>query len=198
MPGCDSTLDVAAARLATEAPAKRLTTRDPRNPRRVRRIMRSIGGRAGHPRRIASAFYASRCDLFESPALIDNLFIRRRLRAALVLCAACVSIVSVHAAPAAPSSASNDAPAANTGASSVSSASAVFPQLGLDVKETRTVTLSQLGLLQDVALNAPETVREFYLPVPADIPISDATLQLDGGYVRGDGGRVTMLLSLDG
>ncbi|MDE1180695.1 cellulose biosynthesis cyclic di-GMP-binding regulatory protein BcsB [Paraburkholderia sp.] len=73
-----------------------------------------------------------------------------------------------------------------------------FAQLGQGELETRTATLKQLGLLQSVTLTAPDTRREFFLPVPADIPISDATLQFDGAYVRGDGGRTTMLLSLDG
>ncbi|WP_250516143.1 cellulose biosynthesis cyclic di-GMP-binding regulatory protein BcsB [Caballeronia sp. INDeC2] len=71
-------------------------------------------------------------------------------------------------------------------------------RLGADVPETRTVTLRQLGLIESVTLGAPDTRREFFLPVPAGVPITDATLQFDGGYVRGDGGRVTMLLSLDG
>lgn len=73
-----------------------------------------------------------------------------------------------------------------------------FSHLAADVQETRTVTLRQLGLLESVALNAPDTRREFFLPVPAGVPLKDAVLQFDGGYVRGDGGRVTMLLSLDG
>ena len=73
-----------------------------------------------------------------------------------------------------------------------------FAQLGRGAKETRTVTLKQLGLVENVTLYAPETRREFFLPVPADVPITDATLQFDGGYVRGDGGRTTMLLSIDG
>lgn len=73
-----------------------------------------------------------------------------------------------------------------------------FSHLAADVQETRTVTLRQLGLLESVALNAPDTRREFFLPVPAGVPLKDAALQFDGGYVRGDGGRVTMLLSLDG
>ena len=64
--------------------------------------------------------------------------------------------------------------------------------------ETRTVTLRQLGLIESVTLNAPDTRREFFLPVPAGVPITDAALQFDGGYVRGDGGRMTMLVSLDG
>ncbi len=41
-------------------------------------------------------------------------------------------------------------------------------------------------------------VREFYLPVPAGIPISDATLQMDASYLQGDGGRTSLVLSLDG
>ncbi|WP_144107907.1 cellulose biosynthesis cyclic di-GMP-binding regulatory protein BcsB [Paraburkholderia sp. BCC1886] len=73
-----------------------------------------------------------------------------------------------------------------------------FARLGQSVIETRTVTLRELGLLSSVTLTAPDTRREFFLPVPADVPISDATLQFDGAYVRGDGGRTTMLLSLDG
>jgi hypothetical protein len=73
-----------------------------------------------------------------------------------------------------------------------------FSQLDRSVPVTRVVTLRELGLLSAVTLTAPDTRREFFLPVPADVPISDATLQFDGGYVRGDGGRTTMLLSLDG
>nr|WKF61295.1 hypothetical protein HUO10_005826 [Paraburkholderia busanensis] len=73
-----------------------------------------------------------------------------------------------------------------------------FTQLGEGISETRTVSLKELGLLTSVTLTAPDTRREFFLPVPADVPISDATLQFDGAYVRGDGGRTTMLLSLDG
>lgn len=60
------------------------------------------------------------------------------------------------------------------------------------------MSLDELGLHTDVTLNAPDSVREFFLPVPAGVPIQGATLQLDGGYIRGDGGRTTMLVSLDG
>ena len=73
-----------------------------------------------------------------------------------------------------------------------------FARLSESVMETRTVSLRQLGLLTAVTLTAPDTRREFFLPVPADVPIYDAALQFDGGYVRGDGGRTTMLVSLDG
>jgi hypothetical protein len=73
-----------------------------------------------------------------------------------------------------------------------------FAVLSQSIVETRTVTLQQLGLLTSVTLTAPDTRREFFLPVPADVPISGASLQFDGGYVRGDGGRTTLLVSLDG
>ncbi|WP_144139736.1 cellulose biosynthesis cyclic di-GMP-binding regulatory protein BcsB [Paraburkholderia sp. BCC1884] len=76
--------------------------------------------------------------------------------------------------------------------------SGAFSQLSQGRIETRVVSLKELGLLSSVSLTAPDTRREFFLPVPADVPITDATLQFDGAYVRGDGGRTTMLLSLDG
>jgi hypothetical protein len=118
--------------------------------------------------------------------LVNDNFKRRRMGAVLALFAACVFLLA--AAPRVALAAS----AADTGIADA------FGRLGLDVPETRTVTLRQLGLLESVTLGAPDTRREFFLPVPAGVPISDATLQVDGGYVRGDGGRVTMLLSLDG
>jgi hypothetical protein len=152
---------------------------DPRTPRRTRRILRSIAGLAGMRRSERLAVFPRLvAPTFEPLALIDDILKGRRLRAALLFAAMTFAVPSL--------------------AFAASAASDAFARLGIDVKETRTVTLGQLGLLRDVTLTAPETVQEFYLPVPADIPISDATLQLDGGYVRGDGGRVTMLLSLDG
>ncbi len=73
-----------------------------------------------------------------------------------------------------------------------------FTQLGTGHVETRTVALADLGVREPIVLHAPDTVQELYLPVPAGLPISGATLQLDGGYLRGDGGRTTLLVSLDG
>jgi hypothetical protein len=73
-----------------------------------------------------------------------------------------------------------------------------FAQLGAGRVESRSVALADLGVREPVVLRAPETIQELYLPVPAGLPISNATLQLDGSYLRGDGGRTTFLLSLDG
>ncbi|AMH44067.1 cellulose synthase [Burkholderia sp. PAMC 26561] len=63
---------------------------------------------------------------------------------------------------------------------------------------TRTVELKRLGVRDTVALGAPDSRREYYFPVPAGVPITDAALQVDASYLRGDGGRTTMLVSLDG
>ncbi|MFM0319440.1 cellulose biosynthesis cyclic di-GMP-binding regulatory protein BcsB [Paraburkholderia nemoris] len=73
-----------------------------------------------------------------------------------------------------------------------------FAQLGSGRLATRTVSLTDLGMRDPVVLRAPEGRQELYLPVPAGVPLSDAALQIDGSYLRGNGGRTTMLVSLDG
>ncbi|MFM0207025.1 cellulose biosynthesis cyclic di-GMP-binding regulatory protein BcsB [Paraburkholderia sediminicola] len=73
-----------------------------------------------------------------------------------------------------------------------------FAQLGGGRSESRTVSLADLGIREPVVLRAPDTIHELYLPVPAGLPIRGATLQMDGNYLRSDGGRTTLLLSLDG
>ncbi|WP_321949136.1 cellulose synthase [Paraburkholderia sp. J10-1] len=73
-----------------------------------------------------------------------------------------------------------------------------FAQLGAGRVESRTVSLADLGVRDPVVLRAPDAIQELYLPVPAGLPISNATLQLDANYLRGNGGRTTFLLSLDG
>jgi len=73
-----------------------------------------------------------------------------------------------------------------------------FAQLGSGRLATRTVSLAELGMRDPVVLHAPEGRQELYLPVPAGVPLSDAALEIDGSYLRGNGGRTTMLVSLDG
>ena len=73
-----------------------------------------------------------------------------------------------------------------------------FAQLGSGRLATRTVSLAELGMRDPVVLHAPDGRQELYLPVPAGVPLSDAALQIDGNYLRGNGGRTTMLVSLDG
>ncbi|WP_321783080.1 cellulose synthase [Paraburkholderia sp. J94] len=75
---------------------------------------------------------------------------------------------------------------------------AAFAQLGAGRVESRTVSLADLGVREPVVLRAPDMAQELYLPVPANLPIDNATLQLDANYLRGNGGRTTFVLSLDG
>ncbi|WP_321795425.1 cellulose biosynthesis cyclic di-GMP-binding regulatory protein BcsB [Caballeronia sp. J97] len=118
--------------------------------------------------------------------MVNDILKRRASRAVLFSIALCVSLFA------------GLQDAACAAATTDTDIAGAIGRLGADTQETRTVTLRQLGLLESVTLNAPDTRREFFLPVPAGVPITDAALQFDGGYVRGDGGRVTMLLSLDG
>jgi hypothetical protein len=73
-----------------------------------------------------------------------------------------------------------------------------FAHFGEHRVVTRSVSLADVGLHDPLVLSAPDTRHELYLPVPAGLPIGDATLQIDGGYLHADGGRETMLVSLDG
>ncbi|WP_146011765.1 MULTISPECIES: cellulose biosynthesis cyclic di-GMP-binding regulatory protein BcsB [Burkholderia] len=71
-------------------------------------------------------------------------------------------------------------------------------RLGEHRAVTRSVSLDALGMHEPLVLPAPDTRHELYLPVPAGVPLDAATLQLDGAYLHADGGRTTMLVSLDG
>jgi hypothetical protein len=75
---------------------------------------------------------------------------------------------------------------------------AAFAQLGAGHVDSRTVSLRDLGVREPILLRAPDASQELYFPVPVGLPLTNATLQLDGGYLRGDGGRTTFVLSLDG
>ena len=70
--------------------------------------------------------------------------------------------------------------------------------MNTDTTVSRVVTLSELGIHGPIVLGYPETVKEISLPVPPGVPISTATLQVDASFVRADGGRTTVILSLDG
>ncbi|WP_166454781.1 cellulose biosynthesis cyclic di-GMP-binding regulatory protein BcsB [Duganella aquatilis] len=63
---------------------------------------------------------------------------------------------------------------------------------------TRSVSLVELGLTTPAVLDNSNGQREFYLPVPADVRLSEAALQLNGRYLRADGGRTTVTVSIDG
>jgi hypothetical protein len=74
----------------------------------------------------------------------------------------------------------------------------VFRRMGADNWIPRSVSLAELGFTGPVVLGYPDTLREIYLPVPTNVPLANAALQMDANYVRADGGRTTMILSVDG
>lgn len=85
------------------------------------------------------------------------------------------------------------APAAQGG-----SPAEVFRRMSADNWIPRTVSFADLGFTGPLVLGYPDTLREIYLPVPTDVPLANASLQMDANFVRADGGRTTMILSLDG
>ena len=74
----------------------------------------------------------------------------------------------------------------------------VFRRMSADNWIPRSVTFADLGFTGPVVLGYPDTLREIYLPVPTNVPLANAALQMDANYVRADGGRTTMILSVDG
>jgi hypothetical protein len=83
-------------------------------------------------------------------------------------------------------------------AASAVSPSDVFRRMSTDHWISRVVTFADLGLKGPLVLGYPETEREIALPVPPSVPLANATLQVDASFVRADGGRTTLILSLDG
>lgn len=76
--------------------------------------------------------------------------------------------------------------------------SQAISRLNADTRQQRVIELQDLGIDRPIILNATDARRELYLPVPADVPLIDATLHLDASYLNGESGRNTLLLSLDG
>ncbi|UFI46011.1 cellulose biosynthesis cyclic di-GMP-binding regulatory protein BcsB [Pseudomonas savastanoi] len=67
-----------------------------------------------------------------------------------------------------------------------------------DSRQERVIELRELGIDRPIILSATDARRELYLPVPANVPLTDATLNFDASYLNGEAGRNTLLLSLDG
>jgi len=67
-----------------------------------------------------------------------------------------------------------------------------------DTRVTRSFTLSDLGIEDAVVLQGMDARRDIYLPVPAGVPLDGASIAVEGDYLRGDGGRTTMVVSVDG
>ncbi|MBM3117802.1 cellulose biosynthesis cyclic di-GMP-binding regulatory protein BcsB [Jeongeupia naejangsanensis] len=62
---------------------------------------------------------------------------------------------------------------------------------------SRRISLADLGITKPLILSA-DTTRELYLPVPASVSVQNAALQFNANYLRGNGGRSSLLLSADG
>lgn len=76
--------------------------------------------------------------------------------------------------------------------------SQAISRLNADTRQQRVVALEDLGIDRSIVLDASDARRELYLPVPADVPLTDATLNFDASYLNAEAGRNTLLLSLDG
>ena len=76
--------------------------------------------------------------------------------------------------------------------------SQAISRLNADTRQQRSIELQDLGIDRPIILSASDARRELYLPVPADVPLTDATLHFDASYLNGESGRNTLLLSLDG
>lgn len=98
-------------------------------------------------------------------------------RRAMLLLAGCLPLLSL-------------AQPANTG-------SEFFKKLHGDNWVARSVTLSELGFTGPLVLGAPDTRREIYLPVPANVPLNGAEVKMNASYMRADGGRTSLVVSLD-
>ena len=83
------------------------------------------------------------------------------------------------------------------GAQTANSAADVFQRLNADNWISREVSLSELGFNGPLVLGAPDTRREIYLPVPPNVPLSNGEIKLNANYMRADGGRTSLVLSLD-
>lgn len=81
--------------------------------------------------------------------------------------------------------------------STPASAAEVFSRLAADRWVYREVTFADLGFTGPLVLGAPETVRELYLPVPANVALSAGEIKLNANYMRADGGRTSFVVSLD-
>ncbi|WP_158610250.1 cellulose biosynthesis cyclic di-GMP-binding regulatory protein BcsB [Herminiimonas sp. KBW02] len=73
-----------------------------------------------------------------------------------------------------------------------------FLQMASDQSVMRQVTLKELGITNPIIFTGAESQRELFLPVPAGVPVMNASLQFNASYLRADGGRTSMALSIDG
>lgn len=74
----------------------------------------------------------------------------------------------------------------------------VFTQWGQTQWINRSMNLNELGITTPTVFDYAANLREFYLPVPKNVPIDNASMTLNGSYLRVNGGNTTMSVSIDG
>ncbi len=67
-----------------------------------------------------------------------------------------------------------------------------------DTWVVREVKLGDLGLGASTVLNGLETFRDFYLPVPKELTLQNASLTFDATYLKGDNTPLGIFVSVDG
>jgi len=77
-------------------------------------------------------------------------------------------------------------------------AGSVFRALAVPGTVTRSLSLADLGFNDPIVLSSFDARRELFLPVPVGVPLIDPAIDFAGHYLRVDGGRTTLLLSVDG
>lgn len=82
-------------------------------------------------------------------------------------------------------------------AQSGNSPAEVFQRLNAENWVSREISFSELGFAGPMVMVAPESRREIYLPVPPNVPLSNGEIKLNASYMRADGGRTSLVLSLD-
>jgi hypothetical protein len=67
-----------------------------------------------------------------------------------------------------------------------------------DTWVNRSFSLSDLGFGDDVLLSGFDSRQEFYLPVPQQLKLADATVDFRARYYKAEEGRTTMVLFING
>jgi len=71
-------------------------------------------------------------------------------------------------------------------------------QLNAALPLTRSITLADLGITTPLVLAGDDASRDFYLPVPKGLALNDASIVVDGKYLKGATGDTHLVLSVDG
>lgn len=85
-----------------------------------------------------------------------------------------------------------------TGGATSDAITAAIAERARDTRVTRQISLTDLGIEDPIVLQGLDARRDIYLPVPARVPLYDAKMAINADYLRGDGGRTTLVLAVDG